>query len=134
MINDAGKHEVKKVLRDRCNGVGLVPLAGVPLATFANPRSMFWRARRIPRDTGDLDDSSAVFGFELPKCDRGSTALAGQIGFSGIAGVGARWSRLHRRRGSRLAAVRKPQPVLDQDVLDKDINALNGTTDVETEN
>jgi hypothetical protein len=24
--------------------------------------------------------------------------------------------------------------VLDQDVLDKDINALNGTTDVETEN
>ena len=26
MINDAGKHEVKKVLRDRCNGAGLVPL------------------------------------------------------------------------------------------------------------
>jgi len=61
MINDAGKHEVKKVLRDRCNGAGLVPLAGVPLATFANPRSMFWRACRIPRDTGDLHDSSAVW-------------------------------------------------------------------------
>jgi hypothetical protein len=30
--------------------------------------------------------------------------------------------------------VRKPQPLLRQDVLDKDINALNGTTDVETEN
>jgi hypothetical protein len=26
MINDAGKHEVKKVLRDRCNGAGLVPM------------------------------------------------------------------------------------------------------------
>jgi hypothetical protein len=26
MINDAGKHEVKKVLRDRCNDAGLAPL------------------------------------------------------------------------------------------------------------
>jgi hypothetical protein len=36
-------------------------------------------------------------------------------------------------------AVRKPQPVLEQDVadkdvLDKDINALNKAADVETEN
>jgi len=36
--------------------------------------------------------------------------------------------------GAARQRVRKPQPVLDQDVLDKDINALNGTTDVETEN
>jgi len=70
----------------------------------------------------------------LPKCDRGSTALAGQIGFSGIAGVGLADRASIAAAGSRLAAVRKPQPVLDQDVLDKDINALNETTDVETEN
>ena len=43
-------------------------------------------------------------------------------------------SRRHRRRVRPRGAVRKPQPVLDQDVLDKDINALNETTDVETEN
>jgi len=30
--------------------------------------------------------------------------------------------------------VRKPQPLLRQDVLDKDINALNKAADVETEN
>jgi hypothetical protein len=45
-----------------------------------------------------------------------------------------------RRDGRRLPrAVRKPQPVLNRMsptriVLDKDINALNRTADVETEN
>jgi len=40
MINDAGKHEVKKVLRDRCNGAGLMPLL-VSRGGVAGPRSMF---------------------------------------------------------------------------------------------
>jgi hypothetical protein len=70
----------------------------------------------------------------LPKRDRGSTALAGQIGFSGDRGC----------RGSLIAPPSPPRvprgngkeaaTVLDQDVLDKDINALNETSDVETEN
>jgi hypothetical protein len=59
------------------------------------------------------------------------SALAGQAGFSWIAGAAR--AAIASRACPR-AAVRKPQPVLDQDVLDKDINALNETTDVETEN
>ena len=89
MINDAGKHEVKKVLRDRCNGAGLEPLLvsrvrrSQTLAACSDARVEF-------QETLATFMILVRFGFELPKRDRGSTALAGQIGFSGIAGVGAR--------------------------------------------
>ena len=70
----------------------------------------------------------------MPRRDRGLTALAGQIGFSGDRGCRGSLIAPPSPPRCRAEAVRKPQPVLDQDVLDKDINALNGTTDVETEN
>jgi len=43
MINDAGKHEVKKLLRDHCNRAGFTPL---PVSRFRHartPSQQLWR-------------------------------------------------------------------------------------------
>jgi hypothetical protein len=70
-----------------------------------------------------LIDQVGVCGIECSAARRGPASDASRVG--------------GRRRCAR--AVRKTQPVLEQDVadkdiLDKDINALNKAADVETEN
>jgi hypothetical protein len=89
MINDAGKHEVKKVLRDRCTAPVSCPLLVHRLRRSQTLAACSDACVEFQELLTPFLILVRFFAFELPKRDRGSTALAGQIGFSGIAGVGA---------------------------------------------